>query len=114
MSNDKDDLIFFSVTEEDKVVLRQLSESLFNTEAAAFKACVALALAEGIPPLDVVKGSTTWNVATMSDLLDFVRWHQSTETPVRLCNSLGHAGIAHVRKQLASGLEAAEIIFKAK
>jgi hypothetical protein len=111
MSDAREDLVFFSVTEEHKVLLRELSESLFETEAGAFKACVALAIQKGLAPAPFPKGKTTWNATTMSDLVEFVTWHQATKTPIRLANELGYAGLQYLGEALKRGEDAKEVLF---
>ena len=112
MSNDeRDDLVFFSVTEEQKLILKQLEEQLFETEAGAFKACVALALSKGFAPADFSKGKTTWNATTMSDLVEFLTWYCKTHTPIRVANGLGFAGIQFVESEMANGKTPREIFF---
>lgn len=107
----RDDLIFFSVTEEQKVTLRMLAETLFETEAGAFKACVTLALQKGFAPTDFTKGKTTWNGGTMEDLVDFLTWYSGTKSPIRLANGLGYAGVEYVELEIANGKEPREIFF---
>lgn len=107
----REDLIFFSVTEEQKVTLRMLTETLFETEAGAFKACVALALQKGFEPTEFSKGKTTWNGGTMEDLVDFLTWYSDTKLPIRLANGLGYAGVEFVEREMAKGAEPREIFF---
>jgi hypothetical protein len=110
MSNeDRDDLVFFSVTEDQKLILKELEEQLFETEAGAFKACVALALSKGFAPADFSKGKTTWNATTMSDLVEFLTWYCKTNTPIRVANGLGFAGIQFVESEMANGRTPREI-----
>ena len=112
MSNDeRDDLVFFSVTEEQKLILKELADQLFETEAGAFKACVALALSKGFAPADFSKGKTTWNATTMSDLVEFLTWYCKTNTPIRVANGLGYAGIQFVEAEIANGKTPREIFF---
>jgi hypothetical protein len=110
MSNEeRDDLVFFSVTEEQKLILRELQEQLFETEAGAFKACVSLALSKGSEPADFSKGKTTWNATTMNDLVEFLTWYCKTNTPIRVANGLGYAGIQFVESEMANGKTPREI-----
>jgi len=111
MAEPREDVVFFSVTEEHKVLLRLLSETLFETEAGAFKACVALAIEKKLVPAPFQKGKTTWNATTMSDLVDFLTWHQSTKTPIRLANELGYAGLNYLDEALKRGADAKDIFF---
>lgn len=111
--DDKKDLVFFSVTEKHKELLRNLEEELFETEAGAFKACVALALQKELAPVPFSKGLTTWNPTTMSDLVDFVQWYTGSNTPVRTANELGHAGLEYFRAQLDLGKDPKDIFFSA-
>lgn len=110
-NEERDDLVFFSVTEEQKLILKRLEEQLFETEAGAFKACVALALSKGFAPADFSKGKTTWNATTMSDLVEFLTWYCKTNTPIRMANGLGYAGIQFVEAEMANDKSAREIFF---
>lgn len=114
MSEVRDDVVFFSVTEEHKVALRKLSETLFETEAGAFKACVALAIEKELKPRPFQKGKTTWNATTMADLVDFLAWYESTKSPIRLANELGFAGINYFLEALNRGEEPKDIFFAGK
>ncbi len=109
--DERDDVVFFSVTEEQKLILKQLEEELFQTEAGAFKACVALALSKGFAPADFSKGKTTWNATTMSDLVEFLSWYCETNTPIRVANGLGFAGIQFVASEMENGKTPREIFF---
>lgn len=111
MSNSREDVVFFSVTEEHKVILRNLSDTLFETEAGAFKACVALAIEKGLEPKPFPKGKTTWNATTMADLVDFLTWYESTKSPIRLANELGYAGLNYFEDAISRGEEPKEIFF---
>lgn len=111
MSEIRDDVVFFSVTEEHKVILRDLSTTLFETEAGAFKACVSLALQKGLEPKPFQKGKTTWNATTMADLVDFLSWFESTKSPIRLANELGFAGLNYVVEAINRGEEPKDIFF---
>jgi len=111
MSEIREDLVFFSVTEEHKVLLKELEEELFETEGGAFKACVALAIEKGLDPKPFKNGKTTWNATTMSDLVDFLTWHQQTKTPIRLANELGHAGLNFFAEEKNRGIESKDIFF---
>jgi hypothetical protein len=113
MSETREDLVFFSVTEEHKVLLRELAESLFETEAGAFKACVALAIEKGLDPKPFKNGKTTWNATTMSDLVDFLTWYQGTSSPIRLANELGFAGLNYYSESKNSGTDPKDLFFKA-
>jgi hypothetical protein len=110
-ADDRKDVVFFSVTEKHKELLRALEEELFQTEAGAFKACVALALEKQLTPTPFTKGLTTWNPTTMSDLVDFVQWYTGTNTPVRMANELGFAGLEYFRVQIESGKDPKDIFF---
>lgn len=114
MSDARDDVVFFSVTEEHKVILRKLSETLFETEAGAFKACVALAIEKGLEPKPFQKGKTTWNATTMADLVDFLTWYESTKSPTRLANELGFAGLNYFAEAVDRGEEPKDIFFGKK
>jgi hypothetical protein len=111
MAEDRDDVVFFSVTEEHKVLLRELAETLFETEGAAFAACVSLAIQNDLPPVPFSKGKTTWNATTMSYLVDFLTWHQKTKTPIRLANELGYAGLNFYEESVKRGEDPKEIFF---
>lgn len=50
----------------------------------------------------------------MSDLVDFVQMYTGTETPVRLSNELGYAGLEYFRNQLELGKDAKDIFFSEK
>lgn len=114
MSEAREDVVFFSVTEEHKVVLRKLSDTLFETEAGAFKACVALAIEKGLEPRAFPKGKTTWNATTMADLVDFLSWYESTKSPIRLANELGFAGLNYFIEASNRGEEPKEVFFGRK
>lgn len=111
MAEAREDVVFFSVTEEHKALLRELETTLFETQGGAFKACVALALEKNLPPVPFSKGVTTWNAVTMSDLVDFLSWHQKTKSPIRLANELGYAGMNYVQDALKRGVDAKDIFF---
>lgn len=113
MSEDKD-LTFFSVTKENKETLVKLSEELFLTTAGAFKACVTLALNEGLAPETFSNGLTQSTSTTISDLVEFLEWYCNTTTPVRLANGLGHAGAKYVQGELDRGMEPQDIFFPDK
>lgn len=109
--SNRDDVVFFSVTEEHKVILRNLASTLFETEAGAFKACVALAIDKGLEPKPFSKGKTTWNATTMSDLVDILEWYQQSTTPIRLANELGYAGIEYLSAALQRDEDPKDIFF---
>ncbi len=111
MSESREDVVFFSVTEEHKVLLRKLAETLFETEAGAFKACVSLAIEKNLEPSPFQKGKTTWNATTMSDLVEFLTWYESTKTPIRLANELGYAGLNYLDEALKRNADAKDIFF---
>ena len=111
MAEPREDVVFFSVTEEHKALLRELETTLFESQGGAFKACVALALAKNLPPVPFSKGVTTWNAVTMSDLVDFLSWHQTTKSPIRLANELGYAGMNYVSDALSRGVDAKDLFF---
>ena len=111
MAESREDVVFFSVTEDHKVLLRALSETLFETEAGAFKACVALAIEKKLAPAPFQKGKTTWNATTMSDLVEFLTWHESTKTPIRLANELGFAGLSYLDEALKRNADPKDIFF---
>lgn len=113
-NDERKDVVFFQVTEKHKELLRALEGELFETEAGAFKACVSLALEKELVPVPFSKGITTWNPTTMSDLVDFVQMYTGTETPVRLSNELGYAGLEYFRNQLELGKDAKDIFFSEK
>lgn len=113
MSEEREDVVFFSVTEDHKILLRELSQELFETEAGAFKACVTLAIEKGLLPEPFPKGKTTWNATTMSDLVDFLSWHQQTKTPIRLANELGYAGLNYLSEAKNRGIDPRDILFPA-
>jgi hypothetical protein len=111
MTTQEKDLTFFSVTQEHKDTLVMLSETLFTTTAGAFKASVALALSKGLAPETFSNGLTQSTATTISDLVEFLEWYCETDTPVRLANGLGHAGVAYVKRELERGVDAKDIFF---
>jgi hypothetical protein len=111
MAEQREDVVFFSVTEEHKIILRDLAQTLFETEAGAFKACVSLAIEKGLVPEPFQKGKTTWNATTMSDLVDFLSWHQKTKTPIRLANELGYAGLNFFAESKKRGIDPKDVFF---
>ena len=111
MTNEEKDLQVFSVTQEDKDTLVQLSEVLFETTAGAFKACVTLALEKNLEPQNFSNGLTQSSSATIDDLVEFLKWYCDTKTPVRLANGLGHAGAKYVKAELEKGREPQDIFF---
>jgi hypothetical protein len=111
MSESRTDNVFFSVSAKHKEILRKLTDELFETEASAFSACVALAVAKNLTPIDVVRGQTTWNAGTMNELVTFVSWKFKTDKPVNLSNKLGAAGIEFLASQIDAGLLPHEILF---
>lgn len=111
MAEQREDVVFFSVTEEHKILLRELSQTLFETEGGAFKACVSLAIEKGLVPEPFKKGITTWNATTMSDLVEFLTWHQKTKSPVRLANELGYAGLNYFAEAVKRGADPKDVFF---
>lgn len=95
------------VTEAGRVILEQvmMRDDLFNTEAAAFKAAIALALSLELQVSEVpLPIRTKWAVGgTMSDLIDLVGWFCDTDRPVELANRLADAGLAHVAEAIEVG-----------
>ena len=77
-------------------------QDLFSTEAAAFKSLVSLAIRLGLQPSDV-QTTTKWNAGSLADLVEFVGWYLKTETPVRLAERLGEAGLQHVARSVDRG-----------
>jgi hypothetical protein len=111
MVEPREDVVFFSVTDEHKALLRELEETLFETQGGAFKACVSLAIQKNLPPVPFQKGVTTWNAVTMSDLVDFLSWHQGTKSPIRLANELGYAGLNYYSEAVKRGEDPKDIFF---
>ena len=95
------------VTEAGRIILEQIMErdDLFNTEAAAFKAVIALALSLELQVSEVpLTIRTKWAVGgTMSDLVDLVGWYCQSDRPVELANRLADAGLAQVADAIAVG-----------
>lgn len=78
-------------------------KDLFSTEASAFKSVVSLAIRLGLPPAEPQTSTTKWNAGSLADLVEFVGWYQATETPVRLIERLGEAGLQHVARSVDRG-----------
>ncbi|CAH0305504.1 hypothetical protein SRABI128_04320 [Microbacterium sp. Bi128] len=95
------------VTEAGRIILEQIMErdDLFNTEAAAFKAVIALAWSLELQVSEVpLPIRTKWAVGgTMSDLVDLVGWYCQSDRPVELANRLADAGLAQVADAIAVG-----------
>lgn len=95
------------VTDAGRVILEHVMErdDLFNTEAAAFKAVIALALSLELQVSEVpLTIRTKWALGgTMSDLIELVGWYCETDRPVELANRLADAGLAHVADAIGVG-----------
>src|SRR6266496_1549378 len=70
---DSDDLTTIGVTEQGAQALeRLLARKWFSTDMAAFKAAVAYAIANGIPPTSDGRFKTTWNRGSLERNDDFI------------------------------------------
>lgn len=84
-------------------------KDLFATEASAFKSVVSMAIRLGLEPSDPQTSTTKWNAGSLADLVEFVGWYMNTETPVRLVERLGEAGLQHVARSVDRGDDVVDI-----
>lgn len=80
-------------------------DDLFNTEAAAFKAAIALALSLELEISEVpLPIRTKWALGgIMSDVIELIGWYRESDRPVELANKLAEAGLLHIAAEIEVG-----------
>lgn len=87
-----------------KPILEALTEKYFETQDAAFMACVSVALAKGLEVTETGPVERTWHAGgNRQELIDFIAWHFETSNPVRVMEQLGHAGLLYVQEKINAG-----------
>lgn len=87
-----------------KPTLETLTEKYFETQDAAFMACVSVALAKGLELIETGPVERTWHAGgNRQELIDFIAWHFGTSNPVSVMEQLGHAGLLYVQEKINSG-----------
>jgi hypothetical protein len=93
-----------------KPILETLAEKYFETQDAAFMACVTLAIARKLPITETGPVERTWHAGgNRQELLDFIEWYLTSPNPVRTMEELGHAGLLYVGEKLAADAPFEEI-----
>ncbi len=88
-----------------KPTLELLTERFFETQDAAFMACVSVAIAKKLELVDTGPVERTWHAGgSRQELLDFISWHFGTSNPVRTMEQLGHAGLLFTQEKMAAGM----------
>lgn len=92
------------VSRSQKPILELLAEKFFETQDAAFMACVSVALAKNLELKETGPVERTWHAGgNRQELLDFISWHMDTSNPVRAMEQLGFAGLAYAQQKLEAG-----------
>jgi hypothetical protein len=103
---DTDDLMTIGVTEQGAQALeRLLARKWFSTDMAAFKAAVAYAIANDIPPTADGRFKTTWNRGSFEgkdDFIEIMTLFIGTNRPWDQVRRLGDAGLRQIAKKLDS------------
>lgn len=85
-------------------ILDMLEERFFETKDAAFMACVTLAIARDLDPVDPGPVERTWHAGgNRQELLEFIAWHLQSNNPVKTMEQLGHAGLLYIKPKLEAG-----------
>lgn len=94
---EKDDLVTIGVTEQgDQIISKLLARGWFETDLAAFKAAVAYAIANDIPPTVDGRFQTKWNVGSLDrsgEFIEVVSLYTEGTRPWDLVRRLGDAAL---------------------
>ena len=87
-----------------KPTLELLTEKYFETQDAAFMACVAVALGKNLELVETGPVERTWHAGgNRQELLDFIAWYMDTSNPVKTMEQLGHAGLLFAQEKINAG-----------
>jgi hypothetical protein len=109
-SAEKDKAVIGVTAKGQEVLTRLLETGWFRTEAAAFQAAAAFALASDLDlPLDGSYG-TKWNKGgALGSMLSFLEWYVPTSTPARQIEILAEAGLTAIGERLKPGANLTDV-----
>lgn len=100
------DRVTIGTSTSNKDVLEMLvSQGHFNNQLSAFQSAAMLAIRIGLDPESApASAGTMWNRGSVRpQVLDFLSWYFESDTPARLLESYGNAGLQYISGKVKAG-----------